>query len=86
VPTLKELGYDIVITQYRGFAAKKGLSADVRGILVDTIRNAMDEPGFRDYLAKNSQVAEFMGPEPFTAAVRADYQYMGKLLEKVMKK
>ena len=86
VPTLKELGYDIVITQYRGFAAKKGLSPDVRAILVDTIKKAMDEPGFKDYLAKNSQVAEFMGPEEFTAAVRADYQYMGKLMEKVVKK
>ena len=86
VPTLKELGYDIVITQYRGFAAKKGLPPDVRAILVDTIKKAMAEPGFKDYLAKNSQFAEFMGPEEFTAAVRADYEYMGKLLQKVVKK
>lgn len=86
VPTLKELGYNIVITQYRGFAAKKGLPADVRAILVDTIKKAMAEPGFKDYLAKNSQFAEFMGPEEFTAAVRADYEYMGKLLHKVVKK
>ena len=86
VPTLKELGYNIVITQYRGFAAKKGLPADVRAILVDTIKKAMEEPGFQYYLAKNSQVAEFMGPEEFTAAVRADYDYMGKLLQKVVKK
>ncbi len=46
----------------------------------------MEEPGFQDYLAKNSQIAEFMGPEEFTAAVRADYEYMGKLLQKVVKK
>jgi tripartite-type tricarboxylate transporter receptor subunit TctC len=86
VPTLKELGYNIVITQYRGFAAKKGLPPDVRAILVDTIKKAMAEPGFKEYLAKNSQFAEFMGPEEFTAAVRADYEYMGKLLQKVVKK
>ena len=86
VPTLKELGYNIVITQYRGFAAKKGLPADARAVLVDTIKKAMEEPGFKEYLAKNSQVAEFMGPEEFTAAVRADYEYMGKLLQRVVKK
>jgi putative tricarboxylic transport membrane protein len=86
VPTLKELGYPIVITQYRGFAAKKGLPPDARAILVDTIKKAMAEPGFKEYLAKNSQIAEFMGPEEFTAAVRADYEYMGKLLQKVVKK
>lgn len=81
-----EYGYDIVITQYRGFAAKKGLPPDVRAILVDTIRKSMAEPGFKEYLAKNSQFAEFMGPEEFTAAVRADYEYMGKLMQKVVKK
>jgi len=86
VPTLKELGYNIVITQYRGFGAKKGLPPDVRAVLVDTIKKAMSEPGFKEYLAKNSQFAEFMGPEEFTAAVRADYEYMGKLLQKVVKK
>ena len=85
VPTLKELGYDIVVTQYRGFAAKKGLSADVKAILVDAIKKAMAEPGFKDYLAKNFQVAEFMGPEEFTAAVRTDFEYMGKLMQKVIK-
>ena len=85
VPTLKELGYTIVITQYRGFAAKKGLPPDVRAILVDAIKKAMAEPGFKEYLAKNSQFAEFMGPEEFTAAVRADYEYMGKLLQRVVK-
>ena len=86
VPTLKELGYNIVITQYRGFGARKGLPAGVRATLVEAIRKAMEEPGFKDYLAKNSQFAEFMGPEEFTAAVRADYEYMGKLLQRVVKK
>jgi tripartite-type tricarboxylate transporter receptor subunit TctC len=86
VPTFKELGYNIVITQYRGFAAKKGLPPDVRTILVDTIKKSMAEPGFKEYLEKNSQVAEFMGPEEFTAVVRADHVYMGKLLQKVAKK
>jgi putative tricarboxylic transport membrane protein len=85
VPTLKELGYPIVITQYRGFAAKKGLPPDVRAILVDVIKKAMNEPGFKDYMVKNSQQPEFMGPEEFTAAVRADHDYMGKLLKKVVK-
>jgi tripartite-type tricarboxylate transporter receptor subunit TctC len=85
VPTLKELGYNIVITQYRGFGARKGLPPDVRAILVDAIKKAMAEPGFKEYLAKNSQFAEFMGPEEFTAAVRADYEYMGKLLQRLGK-
>ena len=48
-------------------------------------KRPMAEPGFKEYLTKNSQYPEFIGPEEFTAAVRADYEYMGKLLQKVVK-
>ena len=40
VPTFKELGYDIVMFQYRGFAAKKGLPADAKAKLVDAATKA----------------------------------------------
>lgn len=86
VPTLKELGYNIVITQYRGIGARKGLPPDVKAILVNAIKKAVAEPGFKSYMAKNYQDDAFMGPEEFTAAVRADYEYMGKLMQRVEKK
>ena len=86
VPTLKELGYNIVVTQYRGFGAKKGLPPDVKAILVDAIKKAVAEPAFKEYSAKNFQQDAFMGPDEFAATVRADYEYMGKLMQKVMKK
>jgi tripartite-type tricarboxylate transporter receptor subunit TctC len=85
VPTLRELGYDIVITQYRGFMARKGLPAEVKTTLVNAIKKAVAEPGFKDYMAKNSQQDAFMGPEEFTKVVLADHDYMGKLMRKLVK-
>jgi putative tricarboxylic transport membrane protein len=85
VPTLKELGYNIVVTQYRGFGSKKGLPPEVKATLVDAIKKALAEPGFKDYMAKNFQADAFMGPEEFAAIVRADHEYMGKLMQKVVK-
>jgi putative tricarboxylic transport membrane protein len=85
VPTLKELGYNIVVTQHRGFGAKKGLPSDVKEILAGAIKKAVAEPGFKDYMSKNFMQDAFMEPDEFTAAVRADYEYMGKMMQKVMK-
>lgn len=86
VPTLKELGYNIVVTQYRGFGAKKGLPPDVKATLAGAIKKAVAEPGFKAYMAKNFMDDAFMGPDEFAATVRADYEYMGKLMQKVVKK
>src|SRR5512139_597642 len=48
VPTFKELGYDILMTQYRGFAARKGLPADARAKLAEAIHKATREPAFKE--------------------------------------
>ena len=83
VPTFKELGYDIVMTQYRGFAARKGLPAEARAKLVDAIHKATREPAFKDFMAKNYQPDGYMGPDEFNAFARADFELMGRLTQKL---
>ncbi len=83
VPTFKELGYDIVMTQYRGFAARKGLPADARAKLVDAIHQATREPAFKEFMAKNYQPDGYMGPDEFNAFARADFELMGRLTQKL---
>ena len=86
VPTFKDLGYNIVMTQYRGFGAKKGLPPEVKAKLVDALSKAVAEPGFKNFLAKNFIADAFLGPEDFAALIRADYELMGRLMQKVEKK
>ena len=54
--------------------------------MVDAIKNAVAEPGFKEYMAKNFQPDAFMGPEEFSAMARADFELMGKLMQKVEQK
>jgi len=56
VPTARELGFDIVISSERGFAAPRGLPPDIAQRLATAIRLAVDDPEFlrgssRDELA-----------------------------------
>ena len=83
IPTFKELGFNVVVTQYRGFAAKKGLPPVVKAKLADAIKSAVAEPGFKEYMAKNNMPDAYMGPEEFSAMARADFDLMGKLMQKV---
>jgi putative tricarboxylic transport membrane protein len=83
VPTFKELGYDIVMLQYRGFAAKKGMPAEAKAKLADAIRKSVAEPAFKEYMKKNFQPDGFLGPEEFTTLAREDFKLMGGLLQKL---
>ncbi|MHB1653452.1 MAG: Bug family tripartite tricarboxylate transporter substrate binding protein [Desulfitobacteriaceae bacterium] len=84
-PTLKEAGFDISMTQYRGFVAKKGLPADVKAKLVDAIQKATNDPGFKDYMTKNKQPNGWMGPEDFANYAKKDFDNIGVLLPKYVK-
>jgi tripartite-type tricarboxylate transporter receptor subunit TctC len=46
VPTAKELGFDIVISSERGFAAPRGLAPQIAQRLADAIAAAVDDPEF----------------------------------------
>lgn len=87
VPTLKELGYtEILATQYRGFMVKKGLPEDVKTKLVDAIKTAIADPGFKAYMTTNKQPDGYMGPEDFTKYAKADFDQVGTLLAKYVSK
>jgi putative tricarboxylic transport membrane protein len=83
VPTFKELGYNIVMSQYRGFAARKGIPADARAKLAEAIHRATREPAFKEFMAKNHQPDGYLGPEEFNKLAREDFEMMGRLMQKL---
>ncbi len=85
VPTFRELGHDIVITQWRGFAARKGFPAAAKATLADAIKRAVAEPGFKEFMAKNRQPDGYLGPEEFSRVAREDFELMGRLLQGLKK-
>jgi len=65
VPTAKELGYDVVLTKFRGLAAPKGLPPAIVKIWNDAAQKVLNDPEYKkSYLAENL-APHFMGHDEY---------------------
>ena len=69
VPTMKELGYDVVIELFRGISVPKGTPADVVAKLEAAFKKGAQEPEFVEFAKKNSFNIAFMGTDEFNKYV-----------------
>jgi tripartite-type tricarboxylate transporter receptor subunit TctC len=67
VPTVKELGYDIVMAGSYGIAGPKGLDPKVVQVLQEAFRKAVDAPEFERQLAQQDQPKGFLDSKAYTA-------------------
>lgn len=61
VPTLKELGYDIVSVSPYGLAGPKGMDPKVVAVLHDAFRKAMDDPVYLQTIERLEQETWYLG-------------------------
>ena len=73
VPTLRELGYDIVANSPYGLGGPRGLPAEVVTVLHDAFKKAMFDPLFIQELAKYDQEVDYLGPEDYARSCREIY-------------
>jgi tripartite-type tricarboxylate transporter receptor subunit TctC len=66
VPTLRELGYDLVFASSRGISVPRGTPQEVIDILADAVREAMEDPQVQRTFADSLLTTRFMGPEEYT--------------------
>lgn len=81
-PTLKELGYDVVIENQKGFVFPKGTSTAVVQKLHDGLRKVFDDPQFKANADKLKLELAYLGPEDFRKALRAMYDQIGESVKK----
>jgi tripartite-type tricarboxylate transporter receptor subunit TctC len=75
VPTVSELGYNVVLTKFRGIAGPKGLPAGVVKTWEDAIRKVLADPEFRKTYLEENLVPNFIPHDqytPFIAKFAAD--------------
>jgi len=84
VPTLKELGLDITLAQYRGFIAKKGLPVEVKEKIVAAIEKAVKEPGFVEFMKKTNQADGYMNSSEFAAYAKEDFDKVGRMTKELL--
>jgi putative tricarboxylic transport membrane protein len=68
-PTLKESGYDVVLTNWRGVVAPGGLSDSARERLVQSVTAMHETQGWKDALAKNGWSDTFLAGDEFASFI-----------------
>lgn len=64
IPTLKELGFDLELEQWRGVSAPKGLPPEVKAAYVSAIKIAVQDPRFIQTIkASSTEVSPLFGEE-----------------------
>ncbi len=71
VPTLREQGFDVVLSSLRGFAAPAGTPPAIVRRLADLIGEAARDPGFRALAEKQAMPIGYWDSERFTAEIAA---------------
>jgi putative tricarboxylic transport membrane protein len=80
VKTLKEQGVDLEFTNWRGWVAPGGLSAEDKQALIDLATNMHGSQQWKDALAQNGWTDAFMVGDEYAAFLKAENQRVGEVL------
>jgi tripartite-type tricarboxylate transporter receptor subunit TctC len=84
VPTLAELGIrGIPEGPWQGVAAPKGLPEEVRAVLAEAIRKAVQEASWKEFLDKFGYSEGFLPGKEFEEYFKADMQMLDKLMKAI---
>lgn len=83
LPTLKELGYDVVLTNWRGIFGPPGISAADAAILVRFAESLYGQPAWKELLRTRRWDDAFLVGEPFTRFLDEDRAKMRSVLEDI---
>ena len=81
-PTLRELGQDVVIGNWRGVCAPTGLTAEQRAGLIEAVRQALESSTWAQALQRHRWLPEPLLGEPFEAFVAREFESMRSVLLK----
>lgn len=83
VPTLKELGHEIVATSPYGLCGPRGMSSTVVRTLHDALKQALFDPVHIAELAKYDQEVAYLGPEDYGRSMREAYAAERAVVERL---
>jgi putative tricarboxylic transport membrane protein len=86
VPTMKEVGYNVVSRSARGVVAPAGISKAEEQALVDMMKKVTESPQWKEYADKNMMTVRFLGGADYVkylAQERADLTALLKSIGKL---
>ncbi|HTU00273.1 MAG TPA: tripartite tricarboxylate transporter substrate-binding protein, partial [Candidatus Sulfotelmatobacter sp.] len=81
-PVMKELGYDLVIENQKGFVFPKGTPKAITQKLHQSLRKVFDDPQFKANADKLKLELAYLGPEEFRQSLKAMYDQIGESVKK----
>jgi putative tricarboxylic transport membrane protein len=82
IPTMKELGYNVVLGNWRGVYAPPGISADQRKALTDMVVKAAKSKAWAEALEKNSWTPALMTGAAFEEFVDREFATLRAVMVK----
>jgi putative tricarboxylic transport membrane protein len=80
-PTLKESGYDVVLTNWRGVVAPKGISTEAADRLTTLVTNMHDSAEWKQALETNGWTDTFMTGTEFEQFLRSEEEKTATVLQ-----
>lgn len=80
-PTVREGGFDVVVTNYNGVFVPRGTPADVKAKLGQACKAAIEDEKVKEIFARQKYPIAYMDAAAFKPFVEADYKRVGELVE-----
>ena len=80
---MKELGYDITVAAWGGFAAPKGIPAEIMAVLEDAFRQGVQSQLFDEVTKANGYSAFYLDREEFTEFAVQQYEFYKELFKEL---
>ncbi len=81
VPTLKEEGVDIEVTNWNGIALPAGTPDEIVDTVYEAVQTALQSDAYQDLLARSGLVLDDFSPEEFAELWQRDFDRFGDLIE-----
>jgi tripartite-type tricarboxylate transporter receptor subunit TctC len=82
-PTLREIGYDVVVSNHMGMVGPKGLAKPMVNTLHDAFKKAMDDPEFIEAQKKFEITRCYSSPDEYDKYLRQEFDRIGRLVKRL---
>jgi len=83
VPTIREIGYDVVSRSHLGVIGPKGMPKEVVAKLHDAFRKGMEDPEYKAVMKKFDMNDYYLNTEDYAKYQQSDFENIEKLVKKL---
>jgi len=83
VPTMKEVGIDVVARSHLGVIGPKGMPKPIVAKLADAFKKAMDDPEYKAVMKKFDMNDYYLDTEDYAKYMKSDFDNIEKLIKKL---